>query len=40
VRVVLDTNVLVSGVFFGGRPGELLEAWRLGTLEIAFTSRS
>jgi uncharacterized protein len=28
VRVILDTNVFVSGVFFGGVPGLILEAWR------------
>ena len=28
VRVVIDTNVLVSGVFFGGLPGRILEAWK------------
>jgi putative PIN family toxin of toxin-antitoxin system len=26
VRVVLDTNVLVSGIFFGGVPGRILTA--------------
>jgi putative PIN family toxin of toxin-antitoxin system len=29
-RVVLDTNVLLSGVLFGGRPGKLLELSRSG----------
>ena len=28
LRIVLDTNVFVSGVFFGGPPGKILEAWR------------
>ncbi len=28
MRVVLDTNVLVSGVFFGGVPGRILEGWK------------
>jgi predicted nucleic acid-binding protein len=28
VKVVLDTNVLVSAVFFGGVPGRILAAWR------------
>jgi len=27
VRVVLDTNVFVSGVFFAGMPGRILDAW-------------
>ena len=25
MRIVIDTNVIASAVFFGGRPGELLE---------------
>jgi uncharacterized protein len=37
VRVILDTNVLVSGVFFGGLPREILEAWRRGALRIVFS---
>jgi len=28
MRVVVDTNVFVSGVFFSGPPHEILEAWR------------
>jgi putative PIN family toxin of toxin-antitoxin system len=28
VRVVLDTNVFVSGVFFTGPPHRILELWR------------
>jgi uncharacterized protein len=32
VRVVLDTNVFVSGVFFSGPPARILEAWRDGKI--------
>ena len=28
MRAVVDTNVLVSGVFFSGIPRRILEAWR------------
>lgn len=28
MRVVLDTNVFVSGVFFSGPPYRILQAWR------------
>lgn len=28
MKVVLDTNVLLSPVFFGGAPGRVLQAWR------------
>lgn len=37
MRVVLDTNVLVSGVFFGGVPGRILEAWRDGELTVVLS---
>jgi uncharacterized protein len=35
VKVVLDTNVLMSGVFFAGLPGEVLAAWREGRVTLA-----
>jgi len=28
IRIVLDTNVLISGIVFGGKPGEILEMVR------------
>jgi uncharacterized protein len=28
VKAILDTNVLLSGLFFGGVPGRVLDAWR------------
>jgi putative PIN family toxin of toxin-antitoxin system len=34
VRVILDTNVFVSGVFFAGPPYRILEAWRDGKLKL------
>lgn len=37
MRVVLDTNVFVSGVFFGGPPGRILEAWRDGEVEVVIS---
>jgi len=30
VRVVLDTNVLISGIFFSGPPAKILSHWRKG----------
>ncbi len=27
MRVVLDTNVIVSGIFFHGTPGKIIDAW-------------
>jgi len=37
MRVVLDTNVFVSGVFFSGPPYLILDAWRKGLLEIIIS---
>jgi len=34
VRVVLDTNVFVSGIFFTGPPHQILEAWRDGKVQL------
>jgi putative PIN family toxin of toxin-antitoxin system len=34
MRVVIDTNVLVSGVFFGGLPMKVLETWRDRRFEL------
>ena len=41
-RVVLDTNVALSGIFFGGVPGRILGAWQVGhlTLQTARQSRN
>jgi putative PIN family toxin of toxin-antitoxin system len=38
VRVILDTNVFVSGVFFGGVPGRILEAWRDGQIRLVVSA--
>ena len=37
MRLVLDTNVFVSGVFFGGPPGDVLAVWRDGAIEIVVS---
>ena len=37
MRVVLDTNVLMSGVFFGGVPGRLLEAWATRRFQLVVS---
>ena len=34
MRVVLDTNVLVSGIFFTGPPASILAAWAGGRFEL------
>jgi len=35
--VVLDTNVLVSGIFFAGLPGQVLEAWAADRFELVLS---
>ena len=37
MKIVLDTNVFVSGVFFSGPPYQILRAWRDGRLQIVFS---
>lgn len=37
MRVVLDTNVVVSGVFFGGVPGRILSAWAAGAFVLVLS---
>jgi putative PIN family toxin of toxin-antitoxin system len=38
VRVVLDTNVFVSGVFFTGPPHTILQAWRDGKIKLVVSA--
>lgn len=37
MRVLLDTNVLISGIFFGGRPREILNSWAEGRFELVLS---
>jgi predicted nucleic acid-binding protein len=37
VRVILDTKVFISGVFFGGPPYRILEGWRDGKVQLVLT---
>lgn len=37
MKIVLDTNVFISGVFFTGSPYQILEAWRDGNVEIIIS---
>ena len=38
MKVVLDTNVFVSGIFFAGVPGQVLEAWRDGKVLLVLSA--
>jgi uncharacterized protein len=35
LKIVMDTNVFVSGVFFSGPPYQILKAWQAGGFELA-----
>lgn len=37
MRVVLDTNVVVSGVFFKGAPFEILQAWHRERFQLCMS---
>jgi uncharacterized protein len=37
MKVILDTNVLISGIFFNGPPYEILDAWKHSQLQIVLT---
>ncbi|MCE9647254.1 MAG: putative toxin-antitoxin system toxin component, PIN family [Chloroflexi bacterium] len=37
LKVVMDTNVFVSGVFFKGPPYEILKAWQEGKFELVVS---
>jgi len=37
LKIILDTNVFVSGIFFTGPPYRILEAWRDGQLQLVIS---
>ncbi len=36
-RVVLDTNVLISGIFWDGKPAEIIRKAESGEIEVVFS---
>lgn len=38
MNAVLDTNILISGLFFGGPPRAVLDAWVEGRYQLLLTS--
>lgn len=38
MKVILDTNILISGIFFSGPPYEILEAWKKGDVQFVLSS--
>ena len=37
MKIVLDTNVLISGIFFSGPPYQILKAWQENKFQIAVS---
>lgn len=37
MRVIVDTNVFISGVFFSGPPYDILRAWRGGRVTLVLS---
>jgi predicted nucleic acid-binding protein len=37
MKVILDTNVFVSGVFFSGPPFQILEAWGNDKIQLVVS---
>ncbi len=37
MKVILDTNALVSGIFFGGVPGQIVDAWTRNRVSFVLT---
>ena len=39
MRVILDTNVFISGIFFAGPPYRILKAWRDGKIRLVISPK-
>ena len=37
MKIVLDTNVFISGIFFHGPPAQILEAWKKSKIQIVLS---
>ena len=37
MKLIIDTNVFVSGIFFSGHPYEILNAWRHGRVILVIS---
>jgi putative PIN family toxin of toxin-antitoxin system len=38
MKIVLDTNVFISGIFFNGPPSKILKAWRDSKIQIILSA--
>ena len=39
MKIVLDTNVFISGIFFSGPPSQILQSWRQSKTKIVLTEQ-
>lgn len=39
MRIILDTNVFISGIFFSGPPSQILKAWEKQRLQIVLSQQ-
>lgn len=37
MRIILDTNVYISGIFFAGPPYQILKAWKYSTVKLVIS---
>ena len=37
MRIILDTNVFISGIFFSGPPSQIIKAWGNQSLQIVLS---
>ena len=37
MRIILDTNVFISGIFFSGPPSQILKEWQTKSFQIALS---
>jgi putative PIN family toxin of toxin-antitoxin system len=37
MKIILDTNVFISGIFFSGPPAQLLKAWKDRRFQIVLS---
>jgi len=39
MRIILDTNVFISGIFFSGPPAQILKEWKKQSLQIILSKQ-
>ena len=37
IKIVLDTNVFISGIFWSGPPAKILSAWEQGMIKVVYS---